>query len=228
MIWATEYKHVDLVKLLLSKGSDINIRDNVSLPGGGPGGGVDAGWLQPLWSWRPRSSACPDLFPSSHQRAVTQRGLLCRPGVGCEPSGTGPETRPGWSRVSRGVETLTPVCVVGMAGQGMPPLGRGAEAPGSPETALGCVLVGQFACGQHRALVMKLKGSLISGRLRGSREQWVGRLAEPGGCPGMDLCAASQARDRVPGTRTGCTRGAVSTFAVTRAVSRKLATSSWL
>lgn len=32
MIWATEYKHVDLVKLLLSKGSDINIRDNVSLP----------------------------------------------------------------------------------------------------------------------------------------------------------------------------------------------------
>lgn len=35
MIWATEYKHVDLVKLLLSKGSDINIRDNVSRPGGG-------------------------------------------------------------------------------------------------------------------------------------------------------------------------------------------------
>lgn len=34
MIWATEYKHVDLVKLLLSKGSDINIRDNVSPPGG--------------------------------------------------------------------------------------------------------------------------------------------------------------------------------------------------
>lgn len=32
MIWATEYKHVDLVKLLLSKGSDINIRDNVSVP----------------------------------------------------------------------------------------------------------------------------------------------------------------------------------------------------
>lgn len=31
MIWATEYKHVDLVKLLLSKGSDINIRDNVSI-----------------------------------------------------------------------------------------------------------------------------------------------------------------------------------------------------
>ncbi|XP_045419143.1 histone-lysine N-methyltransferase EHMT1 isoform X8 [Lemur catta] len=28
MIWATEYKHVDLVKLLLSRGSDINIRDN--------------------------------------------------------------------------------------------------------------------------------------------------------------------------------------------------------
>lgn len=31
MIWATEYKHVELVKLLLSKGSDINIRDNVSV-----------------------------------------------------------------------------------------------------------------------------------------------------------------------------------------------------
>lgn len=31
MIWATEYKHVDLVKLLLTKGSDVNIRDNVSL-----------------------------------------------------------------------------------------------------------------------------------------------------------------------------------------------------
>lgn len=31
MIWATEYKHVDLVKLLLAKGSDVNIRDNVSL-----------------------------------------------------------------------------------------------------------------------------------------------------------------------------------------------------
>ncbi|KAJ8797606.1 hypothetical protein J1605_017338 [Eschrichtius robustus] len=35
MIWATEYKHVDLVKLLLSKGSDINIRDN-SRPSVGP------------------------------------------------------------------------------------------------------------------------------------------------------------------------------------------------
>jgi ankyrin repeat protein len=33
MIWATEYKHVELVKLLLSKGSDINIRDNVSFHG---------------------------------------------------------------------------------------------------------------------------------------------------------------------------------------------------
>lgn len=30
MIWATEYKHVDQVKLLLSKGADINIRDKVS------------------------------------------------------------------------------------------------------------------------------------------------------------------------------------------------------
>lgn len=29
MIWATEYKHVDQVKLLLSKGADINIRDKV-------------------------------------------------------------------------------------------------------------------------------------------------------------------------------------------------------
>uniref|UniRef100_A0A8C0VTA0 Euchromatic histone lysine methyltransferase 1 n=1 Tax=Cyanistes caeruleus TaxID=156563 RepID=A0A8C0VTA0_CYACU len=28
MIWATEYKHIELVKLLLAKGSDINIRDN--------------------------------------------------------------------------------------------------------------------------------------------------------------------------------------------------------
>ncbi|XP_053551684.1 histone-lysine N-methyltransferase EHMT1 isoform X2 [Bombina bombina] len=28
MIWATEYKHVELVKLLHSKGADINIRDN--------------------------------------------------------------------------------------------------------------------------------------------------------------------------------------------------------
>lgn len=36
MIWATEYKHVDLVKLLLSKGSDINIRDNVSVRHGVP------------------------------------------------------------------------------------------------------------------------------------------------------------------------------------------------
>ena len=164
-------------------------------------------------SWRPRSSACPDLFPSSRQRVLTQRGLLCRSGVRCDPSGIGPETRPGWSRVSTGVETLTPVCVVGMAGQGTPPLGRGAEAPASPEIALGCVLVGQFACGQHRALVMKLKGSQISGRLRGSQEQWVVGLAELGGCSGMNLCAASQARDRVPGTRTGCTPGAVSTFA---------------
>lgn len=42
MIWATEYKHVDLVKLLLSKGSDINIRDNVSAPAsaGHPRGGT--------------------------------------------------------------------------------------------------------------------------------------------------------------------------------------------
>lgn len=31
MIWATEYKHIELVKLLLAKGSDINIRDNVRL-----------------------------------------------------------------------------------------------------------------------------------------------------------------------------------------------------
>lgn len=29
MIWATEYKHIELVKLLLAKGSDVNIRDNV-------------------------------------------------------------------------------------------------------------------------------------------------------------------------------------------------------
>lgn len=29
MIWATEYKHVDQVKLLLSKGADISIRDKV-------------------------------------------------------------------------------------------------------------------------------------------------------------------------------------------------------
>ncbi|XP_078498135.1 histone-lysine N-methyltransferase EHMT1 isoform X2 [Lissotriton helveticus] len=28
MIWATEYKHVELVKLLLDRGADINIRDN--------------------------------------------------------------------------------------------------------------------------------------------------------------------------------------------------------
>ncbi|XP_016067319.1 PREDICTED: histone-lysine N-methyltransferase EHMT1 isoform X1 [Miniopterus natalensis] len=28
MIWATEYKHLDLVKLLLAKGSDVNVRDN--------------------------------------------------------------------------------------------------------------------------------------------------------------------------------------------------------
>lgn len=47
MIWATEYKHVDLVKLLLSKGSDINIRDNVSVPAAAGrqrrGGGCRAG-----------------------------------------------------------------------------------------------------------------------------------------------------------------------------------------
>lgn len=30
MIWATEYKHVELVKLLLSKNADPNIRDKVS------------------------------------------------------------------------------------------------------------------------------------------------------------------------------------------------------
>lgn len=30
MIWATEYKHTDIVKLLLSKGADPNIRDKVS------------------------------------------------------------------------------------------------------------------------------------------------------------------------------------------------------
>lgn len=30
IIWATEYKHVDQVKLLLSKGADISIRDKVS------------------------------------------------------------------------------------------------------------------------------------------------------------------------------------------------------
>lgn len=29
MIWATEYKHADQVKLLLSKGADISIRDKV-------------------------------------------------------------------------------------------------------------------------------------------------------------------------------------------------------
>lgn len=32
MIWATEYKHVDQVRLLLSGGADINIRDKVSMP----------------------------------------------------------------------------------------------------------------------------------------------------------------------------------------------------
>ena len=29
MIWATEYKHADQVKLLLSKGADISVRDKV-------------------------------------------------------------------------------------------------------------------------------------------------------------------------------------------------------
>ena len=29
MIWATEYKHLDQVKLLLAKGADIYIRDKV-------------------------------------------------------------------------------------------------------------------------------------------------------------------------------------------------------
>lgn len=33
IIWATEYKHVDQVKLLLSKGADISIRDKVSPAG---------------------------------------------------------------------------------------------------------------------------------------------------------------------------------------------------
>lgn len=33
MIWATEYRHVELVKLLLSSGADINIRDKVSVSG---------------------------------------------------------------------------------------------------------------------------------------------------------------------------------------------------
>lgn len=30
MIWATEYRHVEIVKLLLQSGADINIRDKVS------------------------------------------------------------------------------------------------------------------------------------------------------------------------------------------------------
>ena len=72
--------------------------------------------------------------------------------------------------------------------------------PGSLGTAFGCVLVGEFACRQHQALLMKLKGSLISGRLWGSQHQRV--VA----CSGMNLCASSQARDRVPGTRTGYAR----------------------
>lgn len=48
MIWATEYKHVELVKLLLAKGSDINIRDNVSR-------------LGPCFSgfWRILQQGCP-------------------------------------------------------------------------------------------------------------------------------------------------------------------------
>lgn len=36
IIWATEYKHVDQVKLLLSKGADISIRDKVSPDGINP------------------------------------------------------------------------------------------------------------------------------------------------------------------------------------------------
>lgn len=31
MIWATEYKHADQVKLLLTKGADCSIRDKVSI-----------------------------------------------------------------------------------------------------------------------------------------------------------------------------------------------------
>ena len=31
MIWATEYKHLDQVRLLLSKGADVSIRDKVSI-----------------------------------------------------------------------------------------------------------------------------------------------------------------------------------------------------
>ena len=54
MIWATEYKHVDLVKLLLAKGSDINIRDNVSVPALGPSGPTRPAvpwWVFVLASW---------------------------------------------------------------------------------------------------------------------------------------------------------------------------------
>lgn len=70
--------------------------------------------------------------------------------------------------------------------------------------ALGCVLLGLCACEQHRALLMKLKGVLISGRFRGSQEQ---------GLVGLGGCAASQARVRVSRDPDGCARGAVSTFA---------------
>ena len=31
MIWATEYKHLDQVRLLLSKGADVSIRDKVAI-----------------------------------------------------------------------------------------------------------------------------------------------------------------------------------------------------
>lgn len=88
MIWATEYKHVDLVKLLLSKGSDINIRDNVSVPaaagrqcrggGGAQGraqglsaeGSLPSSWLSPppLWPvWFSDGSGCRQLLDAAQR-----------------------------------------------------------------------------------------------------------------------------------------------------------------
>lgn len=90
MIWATEYKHVDLVKLLLSKGSDINIRDNVSVPaaagrqrrggGAGPGPGAE----------RRRLFALVVALTSPVVARVVQRWFWVSPVAGCSSTGRRP------------------------------------------------------------------------------------------------------------------------------------------
>lgn len=171
MIWATEYKHVDLVKLLLSKGSDINIRDNVSLPREADPGGLGTGVL----GGSVLAPACgSDLFPLSRQPCVDPVRfpvvILCVSQLldvnrGAQFPETCPSGRAAFLEVFR--DTGSHVCGDVRGPRAHPTPGpRSGDSPVPLGTAPCCVSVELFGHRQHQAHLMNSKGN-FSGGLQG-------------------------------------------------------------